>query len=115
MRRRIPGSPLSEESLRELEALKDLKGEDINFSDIPPTTEGDWKDAVRGPLMPLERRTVTLALDSEVFEWLEREGNDHAFLINFVLKREAQRVTGRREQAQGGSAKASGTSKVLAR
>jgi uncharacterized protein (DUF4415 family) len=103
MRVRIPGSSRAEGSLSELESLNNLTDEDIDFSDIPATTENDWKDAVRGPLLPLEKRTVTLALDAEVFEWLQREATNSAFLINFVLKREAQRVARRREKASDSS------------
>ena len=83
--------PLSEESLRELRALADRPDSAIDYSNIPETTEADWKDAVRGPILPLEPHTVTLALDSEVYEWLQREGSAQAYQINFVLKREAQR------------------------
>jgi uncharacterized protein (DUF4415 family) len=86
-----PSEPLSEESRKELEALSHLPDSEIDYSDIPATTEADWKDAVRGPILPLEPHTITLALDAEVYEWLEREGNSQAYQINFVLKREAQR------------------------
>ena len=86
-----PSEPLSEESRKELEALSRLPDSEIDTSDIPATTEADWKDAVRGPILPLEPHTVTLALDSEVYEWLQREGSAQAYQINFVLKREAQR------------------------
>jgi uncharacterized protein (DUF4415 family) len=86
-----PSEPLSEESRKELDALAKLPDSEIDFSDIPATTEADWEDAVRGPILPLEPHTVTLALDSEVYEWLQREGNAQAYKINFVLKREAQR------------------------
>jgi len=86
-----PSEPLSDESRRELSALADLPDSEIDFSDIPETTAEDWKGAVRGPRLPLESRTVTLALDDEVYEWLEREGKTQAYAINFLLKREAQR------------------------
>ena len=86
-----PSEPLSEESRKELEALSRLPDSEIDTSDIPATTEADWKDAVRGPILPLEPHTVTLALDAEVYEWLQQEGNSQAYQINLLLKREAQR------------------------
>lgn len=86
----MPGRPFSPEDKARLEALAQMPDEDIDYSDIPETTEEDWKDAVRGWL-PLEKRMVTLALDAEVYEWIEQQGSANARTINFVLRRELQR------------------------
>jgi hypothetical protein len=32
----------------ELQRIKNIRDEDIDYSDIPPTTPEDWKKAVRG-------------------------------------------------------------------
>ena len=32
----------------ELQQIKNIRDEDIDYSDIPPTTPEDWKKAVRG-------------------------------------------------------------------
>ena len=32
----------------ELKRIKDIRDEDIDYSDIPPTTPEDWKKAIRG-------------------------------------------------------------------
>jgi hypothetical protein len=88
---RVPGSPLSEESLKELAALEDVKDEDIDLTDMPEWTEEDFRNAVRGPWTPREPHTLTLHIDVEVAEWLGKAAKSRSFLINFILKREAQR------------------------
>ncbi len=86
---RVPGTPLSEESRKQLDALADLEDEDIDYSDIPPLPDDFFKNAVRGWL-PLETHTLTLALDAEVYDWLIQVGTKNARVINHVLRREMQ-------------------------
>ena len=95
-----PNAPLSAESLRELEALADMPDSEIDYSDIPALTDEQLKEFVHGPWTPLEQRTVTLRLDDEVFHWLEEQGRSQAFLINLLLKREAQRDRERKREVE---------------
>ena len=64
---------------------------EIDFSDIPAWTEEDFRNAVHGPWTEREPHTVTLHVDHEVAEWLKKSAKSHSYLINLVLKREAQR------------------------
>lgn len=88
---RIPCSPLSEDSLKQLAALEDVKDEDIDLSDMPEWTEEDFRNAMHGPWTPREPNTLPLYIDAAVAEWLETAAKSRSFLINFILKREAQR------------------------
>ena len=40
--------PIPESVRAELAALAEMSDEDIDYSDIPPTTHEDWANAVRG-------------------------------------------------------------------
>jgi len=95
------GDPLSAEALRQLQALSKRPDSEIDFSDIPESPEGFWENAVRGPWGPLEEHTVTLRIDAEVAAWLEKASKENLFLINFALKRAAQRQ--KRAQSQSSS------------
>lgn len=50
--------PLTAEELAELEALKNMKDEDIDFSDIPEITDEEWKKFKRVNPLPVERQAV---------------------------------------------------------
>jgi hypothetical protein len=41
--------PLSKKAKAQLEALRNIRDEDIDFSDIPPLTEKFWKNAIPNP------------------------------------------------------------------
>ncbi len=99
-----PNAPLSAESLRELEALAQMPDSEIDYSDIPALTDEQLKEFVHGPWTPLAERTVTLRIDDEVFEWLTKQGRTHAFLVNLLLKREAQRGREREHQVESSPA-----------
>jgi hypothetical protein len=45
---REPGTPLTEKQKRELEELAKMPDREIDFSDIPESPPGAWKNAVRG-------------------------------------------------------------------
>lgn len=50
--------PLTAEELAELEALRNMKDEDIDFSDIPEITDEEWKKFKRVNPLPVERQAV---------------------------------------------------------
>ncbi len=83
-----------------MDALAEMPDEDIDFSDIPPMTDEQLANMVRGPWTERVMRTVTLKIDDEVAAWLEENAVKQSHLINLVLKREAQREK-RRKAAQG--------------
>lgn len=75
--------PLTDEQRARLEALAKMSDEDIDFSDIPATTEKDWEGALRGIFS-----NPPIRLDSRVVEWFqERIGEKGSVLmaVNHVL------------------------------
>lgn len=55
-------------------ALMGKSDEDINFSDIPATTERDWDGAVRGKFYRPVKKQLTVRIDADVLEWLKSGG-----------------------------------------
>jgi uncharacterized protein (DUF4415 family) len=101
----IRRGPLTPEELTEqkkrLDALAEISDDDIDFSDIPPMTDEQMANMVRGPWTDRVMRTITLKIDDEVAEWLQENAVRKSHLINLVLKREAQRDKRRKaEQAK---------------
>jgi uncharacterized protein (DUF4415 family) len=70
------------ESDRQLAMMEDVPDDQIDFSDIPASTDEDWKNAVRGRFYePL------VAVDADVISWLKRDGEcDVRAKMNAVLR-----------------------------
>jgi uncharacterized protein (DUF4415 family) len=69
----------------EMEALMAMPDSEIDFSDIPPTT--DWTGAMRGA--PWRRATLVPAVDPDVVAWFEahtKPGETSADAINRTLR-----------------------------
>jgi uncharacterized protein (DUF4415 family) len=69
----------------QIKMLANLKDEDIDYSDIPQTSEEFWKDAVID--FPTKKVQVTLNLDETVIEFFKQEtrGEEYQTKINDVL------------------------------
>lgn len=75
------------ESVREeLDALAARPDSEIDFSDIPSTTEKDWLNAKRGRFYKPIKRRLTVSLDDDVLEWLKSQGDDYRIRVNEVLR-----------------------------
>lgn len=72
----------------DIEALRKMKDEDIDFSDIPRTTPEFWaKAVVRKGLKPVIRKQqVTMRIDSDVLEFFREEGEGYQTKINQLLR-----------------------------
>ena len=72
----------------DIEALRNMKDEDIDFSDIPRTTPEFWANGVvRKGLKPVIRKEqVTVRIDSDVLEYLRAQGNGYQTKINQLLR-----------------------------
>jgi uncharacterized protein (DUF4415 family) len=57
-----------------LAALAVRPDSEIDFSDIPPLTEGFWKNAVRGKYYKPIKTSTTVRIDSDVLAWLRGAG-----------------------------------------
>ncbi len=75
------------ESIRkELTALAVMSDRDIDFSDLPVTTEQDWKGAVRGKFYRPVKQQLTVRIDADVVEWLKGQGKGYQSRLNTILR-----------------------------
>jgi uncharacterized protein (DUF4415 family) len=81
--------PLAEIEKAQIEKLKNMRDEDIDYSDIPPLTEDFWKNAKpfreRHLFRPVKEST-TVRLDADVLAWLRAEGPGYQTRINTILR-----------------------------
>ena len=61
---------LTEEQKAELQALAEMKDEDIDLSDIPERPV-NWKTARRGVFYRPVKQQITITLDEYVIDWFE--------------------------------------------
>lgn len=78
--------PLTKKQRAELEALKSLADEDIDYSDIPALNEEFWKNAVRNPFYKPVKASTTVRLDADVLAWLKSKGKGYQTRINSILR-----------------------------
>jgi uncharacterized protein (DUF4415 family) len=78
--------PLTDKQKAELEAVKGLPDEEIDYSDIPPLGDEFWKNAVRNPFYKPTKTSTTVRLDSDVLMWLKSKGRGYQTRINTILR-----------------------------
>lgn len=85
--RREPGTPLTPEQRREVEALRNMPDSEIDTSDAPVLPDSAWKNAVRGGRFyrPL-KQAVSLHLDADVIAWLKKDGEGYQTRANQMLR-----------------------------
>ena len=66
------------------EAIRNIKDEDIDFSDIPEMGKEFWKDAKI--IRKAKKRNLTVRYDEEVIQWFKNQGKGYQTLMNDVLK-----------------------------
>ncbi|GAC1322510.1 MAG: hypothetical protein NVSMB28_15170 [Collimonas sp.] len=75
------------ESIRkELATLAATSENDIDFSDLPATTQQDWQGAVRGKFYRPVKQQLTVRIDADVVEWLKEEGKGYQSRLNDILR-----------------------------
>lgn len=79
-------SKVSEAIRQELLALAAEPEEEIDFSDIPATTELDWIGAERGKYYRPVKQQVTIRIDADVLEWLKSQGQGYQSRLNSILR-----------------------------
>jgi uncharacterized protein (DUF4415 family) len=67
-----------------LKAIKAIRDEDIDYSDIPETDAAFWAGAELR--MPQTKKGVYLRLDQDVLEWLKAQGPGYQTRINAILR-----------------------------
>ena len=69
----------------EMQALRDLRDEDIDLSDIPEQTGGGWRRV--SELIPAEnKQQITLRLDADVIAFFRGTGLRYQSRINATLR-----------------------------
>ena len=64
--------------------LREMRDEDIDYSDIPKLGESFWRTAKL--TMPAPKDRVTIRLDHDVVEWLKKNGSGYQTRINAILR-----------------------------
>jgi uncharacterized protein (DUF4415 family) len=70
---------------RQLKALAQLRGAQIDTSDIPGVT--DWSKGVVGKFYRPVKEPITIRLDADIVAWLKAEGPGYQTRINALLRR----------------------------
>lgn len=68
----------------DLNRLRNLKDEEIDYSDIPELDEAFFKKAVI--VLPQPKASVCIRLDQEVLEWFKAQGKGYQTRINALLR-----------------------------
>ena len=76
---------------KELAELAAKPESEIDFSDLPTTTERDWRGAERGRFYRPVKRQLTVRIDADVLEWLKSNGRGYQSRLNSILR---QRCSG---------------------
>lgn len=80
--------PLTEAQEAHLKALAARPESEIDYTDIPPLTDDQLKQARRGMFYRPVKRQITARVDADVLEWLKAQGKGYQSRINAILRRE---------------------------
>ena len=69
---------------KEMENLRRMKDEDIDFTDIPEKT--DWSKAVVGKFYRPRKKSLTIRIDADVLAWLRAQGKGYQTRLNALLR-----------------------------
>jgi len=86
--------PFTDEEKADLERLRSMRDEDIDFSDIPRLTESFWRNAVRGMHYRVVKQQLTIRLDADVLDWLKSGGKGWQTKLNYHLRQAMERERG---------------------
>ena len=72
-------------SEEQMQALRELRDEDIDYSDIPPLPSTGWQRV--SDLIPAEnKQQITLRLDADVIQFFRGTGRRYQSRINAALR-----------------------------
>jgi uncharacterized protein (DUF4415 family) len=77
---------LTKEQKAELAVLAQMDDSDIDTSDIPPLSEVQWANAVRGRFYKPIKMPTTVRVDADVLAWLKSQGKGYQTRINDILR-----------------------------
>lgn len=78
-------TPLTRKQTAELAALAKKRDDQIDYSDIPPTSAAFWEKAVRGGLYRPVKRQMSVRIDADVLAWLKSQGKGRYGRLNQIL------------------------------
>ncbi|EAZ5503366.1 BrnA antitoxin family protein [Salmonella enterica] len=79
-------SALSAQHEAELKALAKKSDDEIDYSDIPASEDGQWSEAVRGKFFGPLKTQASVRIDADVMEWLKRPGKGYQTRLNAILR-----------------------------
>jgi uncharacterized protein (DUF4415 family) len=79
---------------KEIEALKRMKDEEIDLTDILATA--DWSKAVVGKFYRPIKKSLTIRVDADVLAWLRSQGKGYQTRINALLRKAMEAASSRR-------------------
>lgn len=77
---------MTSEDHAQVKRLAEMPDEDIDYSDIPRTTDADWANAVRGFFYRPRKAQMTARLDADIIAWLKRGGKGYQTRMNAILR-----------------------------
>jgi uncharacterized protein (DUF4415 family) len=75
---------LTKNQAKQIRALKRMKDEDIDFTDIQEKT--DWSKAVVGKFYRPIKKSLTIRIDADVLAWVKKQGKGYQTRINSYLR-----------------------------
>jgi uncharacterized protein (DUF4415 family) len=90
---------LSKEQKRDIAAIRAMRDEDIDLSDMPEVV--DWSGAEMGKFYRPPKRAVTMRLDTDVLEWLKGYGKGYQTRVNMLLRHAMTSSSGTNASSQG--------------
>jgi uncharacterized protein (DUF4415 family) len=75
---------LTKRQAKEIQALKRLRDEAIDLTDIPPLE--NWNHAVIGKFYRPRKKSLTIRIDADVLAWLRAQGKGYQTRINALLR-----------------------------
>jgi len=79
---------------KEIRALKRMKDDEIDLTDIPMTR--DWSNAVVGKFYRPIKKSLTIRIDADVLAWLKAQGKGYQTRINGLLREAMEGARSRR-------------------
>ena len=68
----------------DVKRLRNMKDEEIDYSDIPELDEAFFEKAVI--VLPQPKASVSIRLDQEVLDWFKSQGKGYQTRINALLR-----------------------------
>ena len=75
---------------KQIQALKRLRGEEIDLTDIPETA--DWSKAVLGKFYRRRKKSLTIRIDADVLAWLRAQEKGYQTRIDALLREAVYRL-----------------------